>query len=107
MPLNERYHSDLTKFAREFRDEHHLRTVLADLFGRAGAKGVRITHDRSERGKDIIFYMPGGLSHDVLYACVVKNERITGKAHSAAGSQTVLTQALQALSEPYTDKMTS
>jgi hypothetical protein len=104
MELKERYQSDLSKFAKEFPDEDHLRTVLADLFGRAGAKGVRITHGRNEHGKDIIFYTPGGLSRDVLYACVVKNDRITGQAHSTAGSQTILNQALQALAEPYTDK---
>lgn len=106
MKLKERYESDLSKFAEEFTDEHHLRTVLAALFGKAGAKGVRITHGHNERGKDIIFYTSGGLSKDVLYACVVKNERITGQAQSGAGSQTVLNQAIQALAEPYTDKAT-
>jgi hypothetical protein len=106
MKLKKRYESDLTTFAAEFRDEAYLRTVLADLFGKAGAKGVRITHGHSERGKDIIFYMSGGLSKDVLYACVVKNERITGQAQSGSGAQTVLNQALQALTEPYTDKAT-
>lgn len=106
MKLKQRYESDLTKFAAEFRDEAHLRSVLADLFGKAGAKGVRITHGQNERGKDIIFYMAGGLSKDVLYACVVKNDRITGQAQSNAGAQTVLNQALLALNEPYTNKVT-
>jgi hypothetical protein len=106
MNLKHRYESDLTKFAAEFSDEAHLRSVLADLFGKAGAKGVRITHGHNEYGKDIIFYMSGGLSKDVLYACVVKNDRITGRADSDAGARTVLNQALQALNEPYTDRTT-
>lgn len=106
MELKTRYQSDLSKFAKEFSDEAHLRAVLADLFAKAGMKGVRIPHGPNERGKDIIFYTSGGLSRDVLYACVVKNERITGQAQSPAGSQTVLNQALQALAEPYTDRTT-
>jgi len=71
-----------------------------------GAKGVRITHGTNERGKDIVFYQSGGLSKDVLYACVVKKGRITGRADSNSGAQTVFNQALQALSESYTDTVT-
>jgi len=56
-PSGLRYRGDL-----RLKDEAHLRTVLADLLGKAGAKGVRITHGHNERGKDIIFYKPGGLS---------------------------------------------
>ena len=37
------------------------RTVLAELLGKNGASSVLITHGRNERGKDIIFYKPGGL----------------------------------------------
>ncbi len=99
-------HSDLSRFAQEFRDEAHLRLVLNDLLLRMGAKGVRITHGINERGKDIIFYKPGGLSRDVLYACVVKKDKITGRADSATGARTVLNQAGQALSEPYTNPAT-
>jgi hypothetical protein len=101
-----RQHSDLGRFAQEFRDEAHLRSVLRDLLTKSGAKGVRITHGTNEHGKDIIFYKEGGLSKDVLYACVVKKDRITGKADSRGGAQTVLNQALQALNEPYTDPAT-
>lgn len=71
-----------------------------------GASGVRITHGRNERGKDIIFYKTGGLSRDVLYSCLVKHTRITGKTDSSSGAQTVLNQALQALNEPYIDRVT-
>jgi hypothetical protein len=99
-------HSDLGRFAQEFRDEAHLRSVLRDLLTRSGAKGVRITHGTNEHGKDIVFYKEGGLSKDVLYACVVKKDRITGRADSSGGAQTVLNQALQALNEPYTDPAT-
>lgn len=99
-------HSDLGRFAQEFRDEAHLRLVLRDLLTRSGAKGVRITHGANEHGKDIIFYKEGGLSKDVLYACVVKKDKITGRADSRGGAQTVLNQALQALNEPYTEPVT-
>jgi hypothetical protein len=98
--------SQLDRFAREFRDEAHLRTILRDLLIRAGGKGVRITHGTGERGKDIVFYKPGGLSSDVLYACVVKKERITGRADSSSGAQTVLNQALQAINESYVEPST-
>ena len=101
-----RQHSDLGRFAQEFRDEAHLRAVLRDLLTRSGAKSVRITHGTNEHGKDLVFYKEGGLSKDVLYACVVKKERITGRADSNGGAQTVLNQALQALNEPYTDPAT-
>jgi hypothetical protein len=98
--------SDLYKFAQEFRDEAHLREVLRDLLVKSGATGVRIEHGRNERGKDIVFSRPGGLSGDALYACVVKKDRITGKADANTGAQTVFNQALAALREPYTDRVT-
>ena len=90
-------HADLARFAQEFRDEAHLRTVLRDLLVRMGATRVRITHAPNERGKDIVFYKTGGLSADVLYACVVKKDRISGRADSGGGAQTVFNQACQAL----------
>ncbi len=102
----QRERSDLARFAQEFSDESHLRAILHDLLLRTGAKRVRITHGPTERGKDIVFYKAGGLSADVLYACVVKKDRITGRADSNGGAQTVLNQALQALSEPYVDPVT-
>lgn len=98
--------SDLDKFAQEFRDEAHLREVLRDLLIKSGATGVRIEHGRNERGKDIVFYRPGGLYGDVLYACVVKRDKITGRADSNSGAQTVFNQALAALHEPYADRVT-
>ncbi len=97
---------DLDRFAQEFEDEARLREILRDLLIRTGAKSVRITHGTNERGKDLVFYKSGGLSRDVLYACVVKNERITGRADSRSGAQTVLNQAIQAISEPYADPVT-
>jgi hypothetical protein len=98
--------ADLTRFAQEFKDEACLRVALADLFSRAGFKSVRITHGTGEVGKDIVFYQDGGLSKDVLYACVVKNERITANVASKSASQSILNQALQALNEPFTNKIT-
>jgi NACHT domain-containing protein len=97
---------DLNRFAEEFKDEAHLRKVLADLLVKAGATGVRITHAPNERGKDIIFYRDDGLSKNVLFACVIKNDRITGRADSNIGAATVLNQATQALIEPYVSRST-
>lgn len=97
---------DLDRFSRSFKDEEHLREVLRDLLVRSGARQVRITHGQNERGKDLVFVRDGGLSRDVLYACVVKNARITGSVNSSRGSAAVLHQAIQALEEPYTDRAT-
>jgi hypothetical protein len=97
---------DLDRFAEEFKDEAHLRNAIADLLVKAGATGVRITHAPNERGKDIIFYRDDGLSRNVLFACVIKNDRITGRADSNSGAATVLNQATQALLEPYISRTT-
>lgn len=97
---------DLDRFAKEFRDEAHLRNAIADLLVKAGATGVRITHGANERGKDIVFYRDDGLSRNVLFACVIKNNRITGRADSNSGAPTVLNQATQALLEPHVSRTT-
>ena len=98
---------ELLDFAREFRDESHLRQITGQLFERLGFSGVTITHGGStEKGKDIVFYTRGPLGELALCACVIKNERITGNAASASGAGTVLNQALQALREPYVNRST-
>ncbi|MGC1782105.1 MAG: hypothetical protein WA708_06270 [Acidobacteriaceae bacterium] len=97
----------LLDFAREFRDEGHLRQTTAQLFERMGFSGVVVTHGGStEKGKDIVFYTAGPLGEAVLCACVMKNDRITGNAASPSGASTILNQALQALREPYVNRST-
>jgi hypothetical protein len=67
-------------FAQEFKSEDPLRRVVADLFRKMGHVGVRIPHGPNEKGKDIIFYRSGPLDEKRLFACVVKNDPITGQA---------------------------
>src|SRR6266550_7716039 len=74
------YATQLDLFAREFQTEDHLRRVVADLFRKMGHVGVRITHGANEKGKDIVFYSSGPLEEKRLFACVIKNDPITGKA---------------------------
>lgn len=93
-------HSDLSRFAQEFRDEDHLRTVLRDLLLRTGARRVRVTHGPGERGKDLVFYKTGGLSPEVMYACVVKKDRITGRADSSGGPKPFLTKRARLYGNP-------
>src|ERR1700723_3997635 len=106
-----RYTTQIELFAREFRDEPHLRGVLADLFRKMGHSGVRITHGAGEKGKDIVFYSEGPLGERRLFACVVKHKAITGQAndHKTGAPtlvdelQTVVNQIQSAFSEPLPD----
>jgi hypothetical protein len=95
------YAPELQRFASEFDSEDKLRKVLADLLGRMGREGVRITHGGTEKGKDLIFYSKGGLGERRLNACVVKNTRISGKVDESSGAKAVLFQAEQAFEESY------
>jgi hypothetical protein len=107
-PSEERYVSQLDLFAREFKTEAQLRKVVADLFRKMGHTGVRIPHGPNEKGKDIVFYSEGPLGERRLFACVVKNEPITGQAddHTSGAPtlvhriQGVLNQIESAFSEP-------
>ena len=65
-----------------------------------GRERVRVTHGTQEHGRDIVFYGPGGLG-TTLYACVVKNDRITGEAGSSQSARTVIDQAKEAFQYPY------
>jgi hypothetical protein len=102
------YVPKLDLFAKEFKSEAHLRTVLADLLRKMGHTGVRITHGATEKGKDIVFYGEGPLGEKRLFACVVKNEPITGQADDLTSGaptlvhqiQGVLNQTESAFSEP-------
>jgi hypothetical protein len=105
------YTSQLDLFTREFHDEARLRTVVADLLRKMGNNGVRITHGSSEKGKDIVFYNDGPLGERRLFACVVKNQPITGQAEDQRNGaptlvsqlQGVLNQIESAFSEPLAD----
>ncbi len=97
-------------FAQEFQSEDHLRRVVADLFRKMGHVGVRITHGANEKGKDIIFYRSGPLDENRLFACVVKNDPITGQADDhLSGAPTivhsitrgVINQIQMAFDEPF------
>src|SRR5437899_2436551 len=93
---------ELTRFLNLFPDEKPLRNAIASLLrNREDVTGVDITHGRLERGKDIIFYVNDPLGERKLYACVVKNHKITGSVDSNRGAMEVLKQVIQALENPY------
>jgi hypothetical protein len=92
----------IEQFAGMFKDENELRKAIASMLRKIeGVTGVEITHGTREHGKDIVFYKAGGLGEPRLFACVVKNEKITGSVDSNHGAKTVLSQAEQAFEEPY------
>jgi hypothetical protein len=94
--------TDVQQFAAMFENEVDLQRAIASTLRKMpGVSGVEITQGTHEHGKDIIFYRPGGLGEPKLYACVVKNEKITGTVDSNRGAKTVLSQAEQAFDEPY------
>lgn len=65
--------------------------------------GVQILQGKDERGKDIVFYKPGGFGEPMLCACVVKNVKITGNVSSSTGARTILFQAEQAFDSSHTN----
>jgi hypothetical protein len=93
---------DVVSFAAMFKSEADLQGAIASMLRKTkGITGVEITQGTREHGKDIVFYRPGGLGEKRLFACLVKNEKITGTVDSNAGAKTVLFQAEQALQEAY------
>jgi hypothetical protein len=74
--------TNLDKFAASFADENALRKAIAQLLTKMRRTGVRITHGTVEKGKDLVFDGPGGLDETRLFACVVKNDPITGSAEA-------------------------
>jgi hypothetical protein len=94
--------SDLDAFSQSFASELDLRSSLADLFRRVpNIEDVRLLHGSQEFGKDIVFSVSGPLGERRRYACVVKNDKITGKVGSSLGARTVVEQASQAFDTPY------
>jgi hypothetical protein len=90
--------SDLQRFAESFPTEAELRERLATLFSKMqGIDGVQITHGSQEYGKDIIFYSKDAIGDPMLYACVVKNDKITGAADGDTSGRNVLVQVEEAL----------
>ena len=92
--------SQLQLFAQAFPSEAHLRSAIADLLRKMRGIEVRETHGPNEKGKDLLFYGPDGLRDRALFACVVKNEPITGSASAATGARSVFHQAEQSLDTP-------
>ena len=93
---------ELTSFANSFKSEAHLTQILVELLRRMGREGVQNLHGQQEFGKDIIFYAPGGFHERRLYACVVKNFKLTGGMDSDRGVRTVFHQAEAAFDTPVT-----
>lgn len=88
----------------KFKNEDFLRQAIANLYLRIdNVKDVQILHGQQEYGKDIIFKIKGGIGEDIVCACVVKNDKISGKVDDSKGARTVLLQAQQAFDTPYTD----
>src|SRR5215203_5262573 len=87
-----------------FSSEHLLQQAIAGLLARMeDITGVQILQGKDERGKDVIFYKPGGFGEPMLCACVVKNVKITGSVDSSEGARTILFQAEQAFDSTHTN----
>lgn len=93
----------LESFSTAFAVELDLIKAVAELLRRMRREGVEILHGPQEYGKDIIFYAPGGFHEQRLFACVVKNHKLTGGMDSDAGTRTVFHQAETAFDTPYTN----
>lgn len=92
----------LEKFVDLFPDEASLREALVFLWSQvSGVTGVRQLHSGLEHGKDIVFFYQGPAGESMLCASVVKKEKISGSASSPSGAMTVVSQARQALGNPY------
>ena len=85
-----------------FDSEYLLQQAIAGLLSKMpNVSGVQILQGPQEIGKDIIFYVPGGLADRLLCACVIKNKKITGTVASSSGTRTVALQAQQVLDTPH------
>ncbi len=106
-PLETKTRRDSPKFApnRPFPSEKLLQQAIAGLLVRMpDTSGVQILQGAQELGKDLIFYIKGGFAEQVLCACVVKNQKITGDAGKSVGARTIFAQASQAFDSPHTDE---
>src|SRR5258708_28255671 len=91
----------LVRFISSFRNEDDIRKAVVGLLEHMpNVNNVRLTHGTEERGKDIVFHSPGPFGDSQLFACVVKNNKITGSAESDDGARAVYIQAEQAFDTP-------
>lgn len=91
----------LARFISSFRTEDDLRKAVVGLLEHMpNVSNVRLTHGAQERGKDIVFHSAGPFGDSQLFACVVKNNKITGSADSDDGARAVYIQAEQAFDTP-------
>lgn len=82
-----------------FSSESLLREAMRGLLSRIPEVSlVQLTHGPQELGKDLVFYLAGGLGEKMLCACVVKNAPLDGRsAGSPRGALSILHQAEQSL----------
>jgi hypothetical protein len=94
--------SELEPFIKSFQNEADLREKLAVLFSKMrGIHGVQITHGQQEYGKDLVFYAKDALDDSILYACVVKKDKLSGAADGQGSARNVLNQVEEALDTPH------
>lgn len=87
-----------------FQNEVVLQQALAFLLTRIpGITEVQILQGAQEYGKDIVFRSTGPLGELLYCACVVKNQRLTGKVGTRGSLRAVYDQIEQALDTPFVD----
>lgn len=87
-----------------FQNERELRQAILRLLMRMEFDGVQLLHGAREFGKDVVFCQRDKFSGQLIRcACVIKNEKISGKVGSKGSARALLDQIEQALDTPYTD----
>lgn len=90
--------------ARRFQNEALLQQAVASLLARIpGITDVQILQGTQEYGKDVVFRTSGPLGEVLHCACVVKNNRLTGKVGTRGSLRAVFDQIEQALDTPFID----
>src|SRR5436190_5514963 len=81
-----------------FSNEALLREALLGLLRRIPEVTLlEHTHGSGEKGKDLVFRLPGGPGSPIVCAAVVKNLKISGSASAKNGAPNILHQVRQAL----------
>ncbi len=80
------------------------RAIVGLLWRLPGVTEVRDLHGSQEYGKDLVFYYKAPLEDETICACVIKNQKITGKAGSSKGVRTIFQQVEEALDTEFIDK---
>ena len=87
-----------------FDSEDHLRHTVATLLVRLpNHRNVQIAHGPLEKGKDVIFSVPGGFGNTEYCACIIKNTPITADHTKKDRISDVLSQVKQAFGSPFLD----